>query len=152
MQPDAMKEFSSFDVMKILDLKRERLRKWMHYEYVIPTKPADGRGTKSIFRLIDVYNVALFKKLVDAGMYRSKAKIYMLNRPELSDYNSAKEINYVLFITGRGGYEKFITIKDKSYTMADIDEGMPREDDWDLGIIINFKNLMEEVNGSIKLL
>jgi len=55
-------EFSTFDVMKILDIKRERLREWMIQGFVKPAVPASGAGSKAEFGLLDLYKIAVFKK------------------------------------------------------------------------------------------
>ena len=45
-----------------------------------------------------------------------------------------------------------MTIRDESFNFEDIDKGMPKEDGWKLGIIINYKNLRDEVNNAIRSL
>ncbi len=152
MKPDAKQEFSTYDVMKILDLKRERLREWIKIGYAIPTKPADGPGTKAIFSLIDVYNISLFRQLVDIGLHREHAMLYVENIPEFRDYNRAKELNYIIFFPRQGINDKFMTIRDESFSFEGIDKGMPKEDGWKLGIVINYKNLRDEVNDAIRSL
>ena len=58
-------EYSTFDVIKILSIKRERLREWMVREYITPTKKAEGLGTKAIFSVLDIYKVAVFQEFVN---------------------------------------------------------------------------------------
>jgi len=66
-------EYSTLDIVKALDIPRERLRDWMNKGFVKPTKPAEGQGTKAIFTRYDVYNVELFRKLIAFGLNRKDA-------------------------------------------------------------------------------
>ena len=66
-------EFSTFDIVKALEIPRERLRDWMNRGFVIPTQKAQGQGTKAIFSREDVYAVALFQNLIQRGFKRKEA-------------------------------------------------------------------------------
>jgi DNA-binding transcriptional MerR regulator len=76
-----MKEFSTFDIMKILSIPRERLRDWMNRGFIVPTKKAQGYGTKAVFSQEDVYKVGLFKKLLEMGFKRKKAAVIIKQWP-----------------------------------------------------------------------
>jgi len=141
-------ELSTFDVMKILGLERERLREWMHYDFITITQKAMGRGTKAIFNLLDVYNVAIFKNLVDAGINRNKAKIYMKNKKELNCYEDAKELKYILFFEG-DSYESFQISKEKHIDLDELGNFSDPNESWNLGIVINFKKLRDKIDRAI---
>ena len=98
---------------------------------------------------MDVYNISLFKQLVDLGMHREHATFLMEEVPELDEYNQAKDINYIVFFI-RPGANNYVTIKDKSFDIEDIN--LAKEGGWTLGITINFKNLMGEVHEAIRSL
>ena len=73
-----MKEqFSTLDIIKSLEIPRERLRSWMKEGFIEPTEPARGQGTKAIFLRHDIYAVALFSDLLDAGFRRHIAAANM---------------------------------------------------------------------------
>ena len=66
-------EFSTLDIVKTLEIPRERLRSWMKEGFVRPSVPAEGQGTKAVFSRHDVYAVSLFKDLLGAGFRRDIA-------------------------------------------------------------------------------
>ncbi len=66
-------EFSTLDIVKALEIPRERLREWMNRGYVRPSTPAQGQGKKAVFTRQDVYNVQVFRQLVDFGVERDTA-------------------------------------------------------------------------------
>jgi hypothetical protein len=66
-------KYSTLDIVKALDIPRERLRDWMNRGYIVPTLPAHGHGTKAGFTKGDVYGIALFRKLVEKGFKRELA-------------------------------------------------------------------------------
>jgi hypothetical protein len=70
-------EFSTLDIVKALDIPRERLREWMNRSYIVPTTPTQGQGKKSVFTRQDVYGVQLFRQLVDFGMERDQARHFV---------------------------------------------------------------------------
>jgi len=66
-------EFSTLDIVKALEIQRERLREWMVQEFIKPTVSASGKGTRALFTRKDVYCVELFRQLVDIGINRDTA-------------------------------------------------------------------------------
>ena len=70
-------DFSTLDIVKTLEIPRERLRSWMKEGFIQPTVPAKGQGTKAVFSRNDVYAVALFNDLLGAGFRREIAASHM---------------------------------------------------------------------------
>jgi hypothetical protein len=66
-------EFTTFDIIKALGIPRERLQDWINRDFIKPTIPAEGRGTKAIFTRSDVYKIMLFQKLIGMGFNRINA-------------------------------------------------------------------------------
>jgi len=66
-------EFTTFDIIKALDIPRERLREWLKRGFIKPNQAAEGQGTKAIFTRSDVYAVALFERLIEHGITRQAA-------------------------------------------------------------------------------
>jgi len=141
-------ELSTFDVMKILGLERERLRAWLHYEYIPIKRAASGRGTKAIFSLTNVYNIAIFKKLIEAGLQRGQAKIYIENNKELSSYEKIIKIKYILFFRG-DAYTSFQTSSEDLLDLEELGNFKSRNKSWNLGVVINFKKLRDEIDRAI---
>jgi MerR HTH family regulatory protein len=70
-------KFSTLDIVKVLEIPRERLRSWMKEGFVQPTVPAQGQGTKAVFSRYDIYSISLFDNLLDAGFRREVAASHM---------------------------------------------------------------------------
>lgn len=70
-------QFSTFDITKALGIPRERLKDWMNNNFIQATQPAQGKGTKAIFTLMDVYGVALFQDLLQKGFKRETASKFV---------------------------------------------------------------------------
>jgi len=71
------RKYSTFDIVKALDIDRERLREWMNRGYIKPSQSAQGQGTRALFSTLDVYAVELFRNLVEAGFSREAASLYV---------------------------------------------------------------------------
>ena len=66
--------FSTFDTARILRLKRERLRQWAKWHFIPEgVRVAWGEGYKTVWSKTQIYTIALFKRLVDAGLNRKTA-------------------------------------------------------------------------------
>ena len=72
-----MSEHTTFDIVKILDIPRERLQDWINRGFIYPSRhKAEGKGTKNVFSQWDVYGIALFQKLLWLGLSRGSASIF----------------------------------------------------------------------------
>jgi hypothetical protein len=141
-EKDMEKEFSTFDVIKLLGVKRERLREWMNQGFIMPTIPASGIGSKAIFSILDIYKIAVFKILVDAGMNRRKASIWIKESPTLSSQRDADNLTYAMLFEEEGGGRW------ESYTEPgpwNMEQEITKYTDWDFGIMINFKRIRNQV-------
>lgn len=65
--------YSTLDIIRALGIPREKLRAWMKDNFIVPTIPAQGQGTKAIFTLDRVYCIALFQSLLNRGFSRKVA-------------------------------------------------------------------------------
>ena len=104
-----MKDYSTLEIGKALDIPRERLRDWMDRGFIKPTIAAKGQGTKAVFTKSDVYCVALFMELLESGFSREVAAswISLLDKPRKPQKADAGVVNYILFREGpRGSQEK----------------------------------------------
>ncbi len=72
------KTFTTFDIVKILGIERNLLAQWLMRGYISPSvQRAQGPGTKNLFSRNDLYNIRLFQQLVDTGIRRDEAKMYI---------------------------------------------------------------------------
>jgi len=68
-----MKSFSTFDVEKILNIKRTRLQEWINRGFIKPSQASAGQGTKALFTREDLYGIQLFSELLKFGLNRDVA-------------------------------------------------------------------------------
>lgn len=136
------KEFSSFEVMRMLDVKRERLREWMNQGFTVPMLSARGAGTKAVFSIMDVYKIAVFKRLVESGINRKRAAEWVNTNPKLNDAEEVNELNYILLIEQNGG--KWFSYMGEG--PWNIEQDLQAVASWDVGVLINFKAIREDVH------
>jgi len=65
--------FTSFQICDALDIRKERFREWIDFEYIKPKVRAKGRGSKNLFSKTDVYFIVLFKDLLESGFSREES-------------------------------------------------------------------------------
>jgi hypothetical protein len=94
-------EFSTLDIVKALDIPRERLREWMNRGFIEPSQPAEGQGTKAVFSRDAVYRVALFRELLNKGFTRKKAAAFLRINPLLQVVDQP---TYLVFSFGDFGF------------------------------------------------
>lgn len=156
-------EFTTFDIIKRLNIPRERLREWMKRGFIEPTVLASGVGTKAIFTLQDVYKILLFKHLIEIGFMRETAADF-IKHLDLVELLSGD------FIGFRVGKDKvpwantnvvyFFMNKHQILQMSD---GMPAglyntrnkfkkfasEHEYDDLIIVNYRKIRQQVNTAL---
>jgi len=64
--------FTSFQVVKLLNIKKERLQEWLYKGFIKPEVRASGRGTKNRFSFKNLYEIALFSYLLKKGVSRKE--------------------------------------------------------------------------------
>lgn len=70
-----MDGFSTFNVEKILGIKRTCLQEWLNRGFIKPSiQKAFGKGSKALFSREDIYKIKLFEVLLTTGFKRDKAK------------------------------------------------------------------------------
>jgi hypothetical protein len=108
--------FSSFEVLTILDMPRERLKDWIARNYIKPYKPAQGKGYPAVFTRLNLYQIAIFKKLVEMGLSRDKAA-EIVNQLEDQD-PKAESLGFLVYmVINKGGvldYEPRIVERGKN--------------------------------------
>ena len=81
--------YSTFDIERIFKIKKTRLFEWIDpkYNYVVPSQRADGKGSKTLFSIDDLYTLYLFINLLRLGASRLAASEYS----KLIDFNNVGE-------------------------------------------------------------
>ena len=168
------REFSTLDVVKALDIPRERLREWMNKGYIEPSiQQAKGQGTKALFSRRDVYGIALFRRLLESGFTRDKAAAFI--REAVLNPNRSSVIKQIIF-GKKGDQIKALMIHDIDKVMLDLSSGKvtlpppipgegPIKDlvtrlsvdlfsqgDWDEIHIFRFDRIQMEIEGALEVL
>lgn len=91
--------FSTFEIIKALNIPRERLREWMKLGFIKPTQAADGQGTRAIFTRQDAYRVELFRRLLQMGLQRKLAAQFVESYDEAGG-NHRSEQRYLIIRLG----------------------------------------------------
>jgi hypothetical protein len=159
--------FSTLDIVKAFPkIQRERLRDWMNRGFIKPSVSANGQGTKASFTLQDVYGIALFQSLIDAGFNRSVASSFVKGfMMEEKNALEGGKTAYIRFkVEDEGKMIRVQTLVDEEWKL-DYQTGVtemgtikmkllsrsPRYKDianrnWNIIHIVNFKNLCHEVD------
>ncbi len=70
--------YTTFDVVKILDLKMDRFQDWLKRGFIMPSiQYRFGRGKKKFFERWDIYLIRLFKHLLDSGISIKQAAAFV---------------------------------------------------------------------------
>lgn len=141
-----MVDFTTFDIIKLLDIPRERLQDWMNRGFIKPSiQTAQGKGTKNIFSRYNVYGIELFKRLLDFGVNREVASKFV------------KHLIGFKFepISGKSGgpfilmRRKDLEDKDGFQYSTNICTLTDGDIDYDIAWVINMKNIFEKIDYKI---
>lgn len=156
-------EFTTFDIIKRLQIPRERLREWMKRGFIEPTTSASGVGTKAVFTLQDVYKILLFKHLIEIGFMREVAADFIRNL-DLVELLSG---DYIGFRVGKDkvpwSNTNVVYFFMNRHQVLQISDGMPAgwynirnkvkkfasEHEYDDLIIVNYKKIRQRVNAAL---
>ena len=160
MEPEIEDLYSTLDIVKALNIPRERLRDWMTRGFIKPSLPSTGKGTIAIFTKADVFGVALFGKLLEKGFKREMAAEYI---EMVVGQNLYRGLNLILFKSIIRDGNRVVEIEDqrgKSSLKVEIDEKgnakiisgsfeRPVTEEWEDIHILNVKNLFKEVDAAL---
>jgi hypothetical protein len=159
MEPEIEDLYSTLDIVKALNIPRERLRDWMVRGFIKPSLPSTGKGTISIFTKADVFGVALFKKFIEKGFKREVAAEYI---EMVLSQNLYKDLNFILFKSVIRDGKRVVDIEDqigKAPLKVEIDKKgnakvisgpfeKPVTEEWEDIYILNVGNLFKEVDAA----
>ena len=158
----AQESFSTFDVVKILDVKRDTLKNWMDGGFIKPyKKTSEGRGPgeRSLFSTFQLYLIRLFQVLLYHGLSRKQAAqlIESFSRDESSpdttrDPGQSEKI--ITIFKGRS-LPSFAKTSDEFLDLSNFNFSLQIEryrypelnfDRYDLVHVINFEKIKREVD------
>jgi len=163
--------FSTLDIVKTIEIPRERLRSWMKERFVVPSIPARGQGTKAVFSRYDIYGISLFNDLLDAGFRRDIAA------SQMREFSKIFHKNYELvlyrqvslpggcmmhcspiIVTGNNnfavmsGEASFTGDVGDSYEMTEAMKSINDISQWDAFFVVNIGKLKSRVDGLLSQL
>jgi len=161
MEPEIEDLYSTLDIVKALNIPRERLRDWMIRGFIKPSLPSTGKGTIAVFTKADVFGVALFGKLLEKGFKREMAAEYI---EMVLSQNIYKALNFILFKSVIRNGKRVVEIEEqigKSSLKVEIDEKgnakvisgpfeNPIAEEWEDIHILNVGNLFKEVDTALR--
>jgi hypothetical protein len=133
---DGEQVFSTFDILKILDIKRGRFVQWQKAKYLPEgTKVEWGSRTKTVFSIYSLYRIALFKLLVDMGLNRDLSSKYAF-QIDFDKIKSSKE-RYMIIIKSKGEYQKL---------QFETEEQLKNLSKYESALCLNLKKVVENVD------
>lgn len=72
-----MDRYTIKDVVKVLDIPRERVREWLKRGFVSATFPSPGERIPAEFSLDDLYRIKAFEQMLYGGLARETAAGYI---------------------------------------------------------------------------
>jgi hypothetical protein len=146
----------------------------MNGGFVEPTVRAEGKGTKAIFSLLDVYALALFRHLVEELHFNREEASKFSNawRKYVSSYKDKIKVkndiperalskllsNELVFLFAKENEEKKLLYRPFSFhgkkekvfrsVIEDVEKTIKGRE-WDVIFVINFKKIMSQVDDSI---
>jgi len=159
-------EFQWAEVERITGVKRIRLHQWIEAGFITPSlQVAKGSGSRHIWSKTDLYNIILFKRLVESGIHRNTAAklipnvgfddINKIYRPE-KERGGPGEV--WLVIARRWGNGQDEGVESFAYpwihgelknNLADVLGEINEDRGWNDAIIINVTKLAEYVDSCI---
>jgi hypothetical protein len=144
--------FSTFEAIKIIGIKRERLKDWLERGFLKATRVEEtGPGLKSYFDRWGLYMISLFHHLVEHGISRKEASrwIHEMSKDKSGGYIWAKVIqrNFGFILVERKDGE----VTDLRFITGSLYH-LNISNDIDDAFIINFSNVRKHVDEGIALL
>lgn len=132
--------FSTFDVLRILDLKRGRLTQWIKGNFIPKgIQLRWGHGFKTVFRLYDLYGIALFKQFVDSGLGRKVSSRYV----KFVDWEDVITSKYKLLFIPKFEGSKIVPV------LSSEEKVLLHLEDFSFGVFMNLEKIISTVNSSI---
>jgi hypothetical protein len=141
--------FKTVEVAQITGVKKPRLDVWIVNGWVGPTiQRASGYGTKNIWDLVDLYDVRLFREIIESGLSRSVANDFLSQGVLKGDINP-DDVRFFMYI--REGARIVPAIIYDTDPLDVLDDMLKENNiDPDNIFIFNFKKIVEEVDATLK--
>ena len=143
-------EFTASQITQITGVKRTRLQQWLEKGYLSPSiQQASGHGTRNIYSIVDVYSIAIFKKIIESGLSR-KVVADMLEKSFIdfaADEAGVNDIEHIVYIRKGDHTEALaICVPEIKLDLLSTNNLMKNYDD---AYIINFRKIKQETDKRI---
>lgn len=139
--------FHASDITKIAGVKRTRLQQWLERGYIVPSiRVAEGSGDRNIYSYVDLYNIAIFKKVSEMGFSR-KVVADMLSKGAIGQdwtYDELSKRPFYIYI--RWGDKSHSALIDSKKIYFDYVLEQLGWDDMDDCYLINFQKIKKSVD------
>jgi hypothetical protein len=146
-----MERFTTTDITKGLKIPFGRLREWIIRGYAMPSFPSAGQGQAAEFTIEDIYKIKTFQHMIDGGLTRETAGIYVKS---IGDLDIAPWNYYALLFTRAKNRVKVIRIEASAGFLAgmggqislNLQNADKRDEDWDDIYLLNIKKITGAVD------
>jgi hypothetical protein len=66
-------EYEANTVRKVVDISQKQLSQWQDRQFIKPSTPAEGQGTRNRYSFVNICQVMLFKRLNEWGLNRKRS-------------------------------------------------------------------------------
>ena len=139
--------YSTFDIIKLFDMKRGRLKNWIEQGFITPTfQEPHGAGLKSYFDKRGLYSLRLFQRFLDLGIKRELASewIKIFEKVNPAQHGSG-DPDFILLERSKND----ITLI-KLHFAENGDLTIKKSNQVDDVFVINFENIRKHVDALLK--
>jgi len=151
------KTYFTSDIVKGLEIAKERLREWIILNYVKASIPSPGPGQAAEFTLWDVYQIQAFRVMIEGGLSRETASTFLGAMRDNEDLPKDE----VLIFRRSGDHLSVMSAVEGSEWVLDLrngfaglvafypsfQKGFPKTPkDWDDLYVINFGKIRRDVD------
>ena len=149
---DKDKLYTTFDVVRILGIKMERLQDWLKRGYIQPVhEEAVGRGIKKYFGRLELYVIKAFQYMVENGITRAEAAKWVGNIRKIINIEPSKLLNHQVTILFVKGYDpKNQDNPDAVFVAYDLPVELDFENDIDAYHALNFSKIVRLVDSRLE--
>jgi hypothetical protein len=148
------RDYTTFDIIRALNIPRERLRHWLEEGLVHPSiQKAKGVGDKALFSYQDVVAIALMANLIDIGFSKLHACI-MAGSAMLSDFGDSELIMSRVGIirNARSKRGRRVIVTPSMERAVKSDSVFDKEGAPDFCVYINIRKLRKDVKDALERL
>lgn len=150
-------EFYASDVEKICSVRRTRLHAWIERGWLTPSiHKGVGSGSRNIYNRFDLYNIEMFKNLVNQGLPRKMIASYFQSMIALHLHFTGSIIDVIEFWAfGRKGEKFYAEVITADSLKEPIDvflcsDFIRKTSFYDNIFLFNFRRIREQVDIKIR--